>query len=50
MYKIEFREYLCHPETCCHENHKSWWITLNGNWYQGFETRKEAEIELAKLN
>lgn len=58
-YSIEIRSYDCHPETCCHEEHFSWWVvehkSLNGSsiyktqsWVEGFDTKKEAEEELLR--
>lgn len=56
-YSIEIRVYDCHPETCCHWEHFSWWVVatkpLNGSsiyttkeWIEGFNTKQEAEIAL----
>lgn len=23
---IRYHRYMCHPETCCHDDHKPWWV------------------------
>lgn len=43
MFKVEYHEYLCHPETCCHNDHKSWWLMKDGEFYMKFESKEEAE-------
>lgn len=53
-YEIQIRQYDCHPETCCHDNHNAYWIVKVSplgacfraercEWIEGFATRKEAE-------
>lgn len=48
-YKLEFREYLCHPETCCHNEHLDWWITKDGDWLSGFPTKIQALSKLSEF-
>ena len=43
MFKVEYHEYLCHPETCCHNDHKSWWLMRDGEFYMKFDSKEEAE-------
>jgi hypothetical protein len=56
-YSVEIRGYDCHPETCCHEEHFTWWIVESqscdnspfnkmSSWVEGFDSREEAEEEL----
>lgn len=58
-YSVQIRQYLCHPETCAHDEHLPFWIVeskpwpsgygfpgTNDRWVKGFETRREAEEAL----
>lgn len=59
-YEIEWRDYGCHPETCCHWEHLPFWIVrltpwkqsgLHGysrEWVEGFNSREDAEAALKK--
>lgn len=40
---IEHRSYVCHPETCCHKDHYTFWVLEDGNYIQGFDNKSEAE-------
>ncbi|MNR08453.1 hypothetical protein D3C85_1246110 [compost metagenome] len=48
MYSVEMRVYLCHPETCGHEEHFTWWVIDKDKfeYLEGFDTREEAEFAL----
>lgn len=53
---VETRQYNCHPETCCHEEHFPYWVvevkpymgSSTSKWIEGFDTRKEAEAYIAE--
>ena len=46
MSKIEitYHKYMCHPETCNHDDHNPWWVvnTFNQNVLGRFETKNGA--------
>lgn len=46
---IEHRSYLCHPETCCHKEHYSFWVLEDGNYIRGFDTESEAKSFIKTL-
>lgn len=46
---IEHRSYLCHPETCCHKDHYSFWVLEDGNYIRGFDTEIEAKSFIKTL-
>lgn len=53
-FEVVIRQYECHPETCPHWEHYTYWVLENGAyWVEGFDTREEAEhhlIWLEKVN
>lgn len=49
MFKVEYHNYLCHPETCCHKDHKSWWLMKDDELYMKFDSKGEAENKLSEL-
>ena len=42
--EIHYHRYMCHPETCSHENHYSWWVTDKASFtvIGKFETKQGA--------
>lgn len=49
MFKVEYHNYLCHPETCCHEDHKSWWLIKDDELYMKFDSKEEAERKIQEI-
>ena len=40
--EITYHVYRCHPETCCHDNHNSWWVVSEGRVLKTFDTKNKA--------
>lgn len=52
MYCVEMRVYLCHPETCGHEEHFTWWVIDKDKfeYLEGFEFEVfEKDFERSRL-
>lgn len=43
MLYIKYHVYMCHPETCCHDNHYPWWVEYDdGVLLDNFDTKEDA--------
>lgn len=42
--EIKYHRYMCHPETCNHDDHYSWWVVnkTNDNVLGRFDTKNGA--------
>jgi hypothetical protein len=40
--EIAYHVYNCHPETCCHDTHNSWWVKDNNLVWAKLESKKQA--------
>lgn len=44
MLTIYYHRYMCHPETCNHDNHKPWWVEYEcGTLLNKFDSKEDAE-------